>query len=757
MHDGSPARGGGAEVRALLGAVGALLAAGCSIKQPPQGALTVERVDIVGAERVDDDDVEDAIATTETHHILGGVLEGIPILGVFDALTVEYHRFDRLVLERDLERVRRFYQARGHYEAEVRAGRVVRSSKGMVRVEIEVNEGEPVRLGTVDLDFVEWREHPDVYAKLVEERLRYAGEGGVRPVFDEAEYDSAKKRLLRALTDNGFAYAAVKGEVTIDLPDRRADVKLTVQSGPTTTFGPVTIEGLGPIPEDQVQSAIDIAENEPYSTAKLEVAQYHLADLGVFGSIEIVPEKSPPEEMPRRVIPVRVRLSPIKLRGMKAGIGGELGARVEVHGVAGWEDRNLFGGLRKFSVQTKPGLVIFPTTVNTLFSEPPSRVLPEVDLRIDFEQPAFLEAHTRLLAAAGARIYVPQNIIAAFDEMALRDTKEERRALEAAAREAGTEDTFPTPVVIGYREVAGSLGLDRKWRFSELGGFTIYGAQFFKIQFADPFAYNDEPLPDGYRRVYIPYLESVLAWDIRQDADGRPETVAPNRGVYLGVNVQVGTEFLAGDAGDVRLRPDFRAYAPLTRDVVFAFRWTTGFLFPRSYGQTFDPSILTAASTTPEIERDLQLLSFRGFFSGGPNSNRGYGFRGVGPHGPLAYLNPGGQGDPPLGPTGGVGMWELSGELRVPIYDDLVGVIFLDASDVVLAFDQFRFTHPHLSPGLGLRYVSPVGRIRLDLGFRPPYLQRIGESRLEPHEGGPGPDEGLDVPIAFALAIGEAF
>lgn len=725
----------------------------CSVAQPPEGALTVERVDIHGAERVDAGKVEDAIATTETHHILGGLLDGVPILGIFDTLTIEYHRFDRLVLERDLERVRRHYQARGHYEAEVRAGRVVRASKGQVRVEIEVHEGVPVRLGAVDLDFEEWRDHPEVYAELVDERTRYAGEGGDRPVFDEAGYDAVKKRLLRILTDNGFAYASVEGTARVDLPSHRADVSFAVRSGPLTTFGPISIEGLGAIPEDQVRSAIDIDEGDRYSTSKLEIAQYHLADLGVFGSIEVLPRKSRPGEPYRTEIPVEVRLSPIKLRGMRAGVGGELGARVEVHGVAGWEDRNLFGGLRKFSVQAKPGLVIFPTTVNTLFSEPPSRVLPEVDLRLDFEQPAFLEAHTRLLAAAGARIYVPQNIIAAFDEMALRDTKEERQALS----EANPDDTFPPPVVIGYRELAGSLGLDRKWRFSELGGFTVFGAQFFKVQFADPFAYNGEPLPEGYRRVYIPYLESVLAWDIRRDAQGRPDTVAPSRGVYLGLNLQVGAEFLGGDAGDVRLRPDFRAYAPITDDVVFAFRWTTGFLFPRSYGQTFDPAILRAASTTPEIERDLQLLSFRGFFSGGPNSNRGYGFRGVGPHGPLAYLNPGGQGDPPLGPTGGVGMWELSGELRIPIYDEIVGVIFVDASDVVLAFDQFRFTHPHISPGLGLRYVSPVGRIRLDVGFRPPYLQRLGESRLEPEEGGPGPDQGLGVPIAFALAIGEAF
>src|SRR5690606_20131594 len=123
----------------LTGAIPLITA--CSVAQPAEGPLTVERGDIHGAERVDAGKVEDAIATTETHHILGGLLDGVPILGIFDTLTIEYHRFDRLVLERDLERVRRHYQARGHYEAEVRAGRVVRASKGQVRVEIEVHEG----------------------------------------------------------------------------------------------------------------------------------------------------------------------------------------------------------------------------------------------------------------------------------------------------------------------------------------------------------------------------------------------------------------------------------------------------------------------------------------------------------------------------------------------------------------------------------------------------------------------------------------
>jgi outer membrane protein insertion porin family/translocation and assembly module TamA len=85
-------------------------------------------------------------------------------------------------------------------------------------------------------------------------------------------------------------------------------------------------------------------------------------------------------------------------------------------------------------------------------------------------------------------------------------------------------------------------------------------------------------------------------------------------------------------------------------------------------------------------------------------------------------------------------------------------VTFIDASDVTRTM-QLRLTAPHLSPGVGLRYASPIGPIRADLGYR-----------LLEHTGTPPPPTELQdeaetstlfgarwLPVALHIALGEAF
>jgi len=157
-------------------------------------------------------------------------------------------------------------------------------------------------------------------------------------------------------------------------------------------------------------------------------------------------------------------------------------------------------------------------------------------------------------------------------------------------------------------------------------------------------------------------------------------------------------------------------------------------------------------------------LLFRGFFSGGPFSNRGYAFQGVGAR--QAFLPSNDQGVPCstesttdarldprcLRPLGRLSSWELSLELRFPIrfLAPLGAVLFLDASDVRLGRAEYSFTTPHLAPGVGLRYPTPIGPIRLDLGVR--LLEVLG--REEP-EGSPPTLFGA--PVTLHLAVGQAF
>jgi outer membrane protein insertion porin family/translocation and assembly module TamA len=113
---------------------------------------------------------------------------------------------------------------------------------------------------------------------------------------------------------------------------------------------------------------------------------------------------------------------------------------------------------------------------------------------------------------------------------------------------------------------------------------------------------------------------------------------------------------------------------------------------------------------------------------------------------------------------GGRTLWEASIELRFPIAGDLSGTGFVDTSDVTRGVGQLRIDHPHLSVGVGARYETPVGPLRVDLGVRVPYLQVLGEPTVDPCEQCKTlvVDEGtsatlFDLPLALAIAIGNAF
>lgn len=95
----------------------------------------------------------------------------------------------------------------------------------------------------------------------------------------------------------------------------------------------------------------------------------------------------------------------------------------------------------------------------------------------------------------------------------------------------------------------------------------------------------------------------------------------------------------------------------------------------------------------------------RRFYSGGGGSVRGFAQDLIGP---LDAAND---------PVGGRSVAELGVELRARIYGDIGGVIFADAG-VVSENTTLDFSQDVLvAAGLGLRYYSPVGPIRIDVGF----------------------------------------
>ena len=82
-------------------------------------------------------------------------------------------------------------------------------------------------------------------------------------------------------------------------------------------------------------------------------------------------------------------------------------------------------------------------------------------------------------------------------------------------------------------------------------------------------------------------------------------------------------------------------------------------------------------------------------------------------------------------PLGGLSLLEGSIELRRPIWRELGGAVFLDFGQVStrsfdLPVDSLRF-----SSGFGLSYATPVGPVRLDIGF--PFKKPRGDKPWQVH------------------------
>lgn len=772
----------GSDLRVLLAGlvvfVGGLFGCGAAAfekgacQRPDLTGCPVEEVRFEGAYGVDEDDLAAHLATAETKRTL------------FGAIVVAYETFDPVVLERDLARIERYYRARGYYEAHVRAARVSPRGDEGVAAQIVVDPGLPVEVESVTLDLAGLRPGPetfevvgalkDVETQAAEDESRGLVRGRA---FDEENYDGVKAALVRAMANAGFAYATVEGRADVDLARRRARVRFTPKLGPPCTFGPITVRGAGEIPETAARRAVGFEEGEPYSRAKLEAAEQALAELNVFASVEVEPGMSPDGQAPVPVIPVRFTLRPGKLRSLKLGVGAALGAELETHLVAGWEDRNFLGGLRRLSIEAKPGIVLYPTNLSYLHT--PTDVLPEVQSRLEFRQPQLLDVRTTGLARLTYnRFRVEQQSASDTVDVCYRATR------------SGATEVAPECTIVGYDEYVGTLGVERYFddlftsRRVKLGGEGqrrgrwLYLAELAHWQIDDPFSFNAAEPPSSYELVVIRHLETLAWLDLRKNADDLPDPFSPNKGAYLGASFQYAG--LGGDTEDLRVRPEVRLYAPISRDVTLALRGVLGLLFPSNYGDSLDDATPAALRGDEQaFTRDMQLLSFRAFFSGGPYSNRGYPTNGIGPRAVVSDTN----NNRKLIASGGRTLWESSLELRFTLMDELAGgqlagAVFADASDVTRGEAQLRLTHPHLSVGFGFRYDTPVGPLRADVGYRLPCLQITGDTTnaqgdtvcnelpADPgtgidtrpgvvDEGDPGQVFGL--PIAFSIVFGEAF
>jgi outer membrane translocation and assembly module TamA len=101
-----------------------------------------------------------------------------------------------------------------------------------------------------------------------------------------------------------------------------------------------------------------------------------------------------------------------------------------------------------------------------------------------------------------------------------------------------------------------------------------------------------------------------------------------------------------------------------------------------------------------------QVPFARKYFLGGSTTIRGWGRYEVSPLGGSGL------------PIGGNSMFAFSSEARLSLGTSLGAVLFLDGGNVWAGDWEFKFNDLRYAVGPGLRYQTPVGPIRFDIGYQ---------------------------------------
>jgi outer membrane protein assembly factor BamA len=215
--------------------------------------------------------------------------------------------------------------------------------------------------------------------------------------------------------------------------------------------------------------------------------------------------------------------------------------------------------------------------------------------------------------------------------------------------------------------------------------------------------------------------------------DTRDDVVEPTVGTLLSGEASVAARALGGEVGFVKtyFQGSWFKRLPGQRGIVLATRATVGLAdgFPRE-AQPTDAEGRPIEGPPIVIE---DLPASERFFAGGDSTIRGFALDMVGAP---ETITPSGF------PRGGNGLLILNAELRIPVWKDLGAVLFSDGGNVFARVTDFDPSELRGSVGFGLRYRSPIGPVRVDLGFKLDRRVIGGE---------------LEKPTARHFSIGQAF
>jgi len=230
----------------------------------------------------------------------------------------------------------------------------------------------------------------------------------------------------------------------------------------------------------------------------------------------------------------------------------------------------------------------------------------------------------------------------------------------------------------GYTQTGTRLRPRIERQFSEhTTGLLAYRLEYDQLN--DVATTTAQSLKEFVRKGWLSGLSVGWLWNTADDP------LDPTTGWILSLGAEQVGGFLGGTYDFYRLQGEIKNYFPVAEKTLIASRLKMG--FSQSFGDSKD---------VPLFER---------FYAGGGTSVRGYGRRRLGPISPS---------DDPIG---GRSLVEGSVELRRQFSDTIGGALFLDFGQVSVHSFDLPIDDLQFSAGLGVRYKTPFGPLRFDVGF----------------------------------------
>ena len=529
---------------------------------------------------------------------------------------------------------------------------------------IVIDEGKPTTIGSIAFDGNEDPTDADLHA-------------AIRSRPDNAYYDveiTADRDAISLLyLNNGYEAVSVDVGRTPSADGRTMDVLFTIREGPQIIVDHVLIVGNRQIAASTIRREITLVEGEPLGLAEVFESRRRLNALGLFRGIDIREFSHGGgnrrdvvivvDEAPATSVAYGAGLEVSQRLRRESGAAGQAVERVEFAPRGFFEigRRNLWGRNRSVDLFTR---VSFRPSDSPDPGEGSNLGFNEYRVLGTYQEPRAFGLTGNVLVNA----FIEKSIRSSFNLF--------RRGVHAELR----------------RSIQPMVSIS--------AGYT-FGQNRLSEERFDP---ADELLIDRlFPTVELSTFSTALVRDVRDDP------FEPTGGSLIVLDVEVAGRRIGSEVGFAKTVMQGFVYRrwPGSRRIIIA----AGVQLGLARGFPLEGVVTDNGPTLPASER---------FFAGGDTTVRGFALDQLGVHG--GQLPPDRQSettiDPKGFPKGGNAMLVLNSEIRFPLWGNLGAVAFLDAGNVFDRVASLDLGRIRGGAGFGIRYRSPIGPIRVDLGFK---------------------------------------